>query len=263
MSKFLVGLEYPKNNIDTKEILEAWQDCKVIHLRIQDLQSGDVMQYYDRLLPQIGTPCALAEDVKAGSRQQQRTGETWMEVRYDPAYPNAYRHSASAQPLHTDGSYIPSFPNATLMCCVANAADGGETVFLDSELLVEILQQENPDLLDLKTITIPHTRSGDSRNLPVLRHERGGWRVNWNYFCVDPDINASVAELRETFHQFLLTSQGVQKGIVPVKLQPGDAVFWKDEELLHGRNAFNAQIASERFLWKCAIDVGIFAGVLS
>src|SRR3546814_11115164 len=81
-------------------------------------------------------PVAGVEDEILGSRDQQRTGEIWMEVRYDPQHPDAYRHSANAQPLHTDGSYIPSFPNATLMACVANAGAGGETTFIDADDLV-------------------------------------------------------------------------------------------------------------------------------
>jgi alpha-ketoglutarate-dependent taurine dioxygenase len=50
----------------------------------------------------------------------------------------------------------------------------------------------------------------------------------------------------------------VRTAIHEVKLRPGDAVVWKDERVLHGRNAFRATEASERFLWKCAVDVGVF-----
>jgi alpha-ketoglutarate-dependent taurine dioxygenase len=45
-----------------------------------------------------------------------------------------------------------------------------------------------------------------------------------------------------------------------VKLNPGDAVTWKDRRVLHGRNGFQATRESERFLWKCAIDVGVLGG---
>jgi alpha-ketoglutarate-dependent taurine dioxygenase len=263
MVQFLFSLEAKANDLDAKTLIKAWQNCKVIHIRIPDLAPENVLEYYNCLLPQISTPYALAEDVKVGDRTQQRTGEIWMEVRYDPTYPGAYRHSANAQPLHTDGSYVSCFPNASLMCCVANASEGGETVFLDSDILVKILQEENSNLLSsLQEVSIPHARSGDRRNLPVLRHEQGRWRVNWNYYCVDLSADASILQLRETFQQFLLNSPGVRKGLVPIRLQPGDAVVWKDDELLHGRNAFTAHAASERFLWKCALDVGVFAGVL-
>jgi alpha-ketoglutarate-dependent taurine dioxygenase len=263
MVQFLFSLETQANNLDSKMLLKAWQDYKVVHIRIPNLAPDNVLEYYNRLLPQIGTPYALAEDVKAGDRNQQRTGKIWTEIRYDSSFPNAYRHSANAQPLHTDGSYVSGFPNASLMCCIANTSEGGETVFLNSDILVEILQAENPVLLsDLQKMTVPHARSGDNRNLPVLRQERGVWRVNWNYYCVDPHADAGVLKMRETFQQFLLNSPGIHAALIPIKLQPGDAVIWKDDELLHGRNAFTAHTVSERFLWKCSLDVGVFAGVL-
>jgi alpha-ketoglutarate-dependent taurine dioxygenase len=56
----------------------------------------------------------------------------------------------------------------------------------------------------------------------------------------------------------LQTDPGIKAKTQSVKLMPGDAVTWKDRELLHGRNAFVANQTSERFLWKCAIDIGQF-----
>src|SRR3546814_17246137 len=96
-----------------------------------------------------------------------------MEGRCEPQEPDDDRHSAKAQPLHTDGSYMPSFPNATLMACVANAGEGGETTFIDADDLVACLEQEAPDLLDeLESRTMPHARSGDRREEKVI--ERSG-----------------------------------------------------------------------------------------
>jgi alpha-ketoglutarate-dependent taurine dioxygenase len=262
MVQFICSLATQAHHLETKQLLKTWEQHKVMHLQMLDLTPEYTLEYYNQLLPQLGTPYSLAEDVTVGDRTQQRTGEVWVEVRYDANYPNAYRHSANAQPLHTDGSYVANFPNASLMCCVANAAVGGETVFLDTDCLVSILQAEYPQLLsDLQTVTVPHTRSGDRRNLPVLRRDLGRWLVNWNYYCVDLQADGRVLELRETFQSFLLNSPQIRESLVPVKLQPGDAVLWKDDECLHGRNAFEAHTTSERFLWKCAIDVGVFAGV--
>lgn len=240
-------------------IRRAWREALVVAIRAA-APLADVRATYDALVPRIGTPHYLAEDVRAGDRSVQRTGELWMEVRYDPAFPDAYRHSPNAQPLHTDGSYIPSFPNATLMCCVANAAQGGETVFLSAEALVAALRRERPDLLEaLETVPMPHARSGDRRELPVIRRERGELLLNWNYYCVAGDCGAPAAELRERLFEYLRTSEAVRAAIVPVKLAPGDAVVWRDERLLHGRNAFVATSVGERFLWKCAVDVDVFA----
>lgn len=217
----------------------------------------DVRGYYEGLFPHLGTPAALAEDVKVGDRGQQRTGEVWFEVRYDPRFPDAYRHSANAQPLHTDGSYIPTFPNATILCCVANASDGGETVFIDTADVVAALQAERPELFEkLASQVMPHARSGDRRELPVLYRKNDRWYVNWNYYCVARDVSADLRILADEFHQYLLDSPMIKAKTIEVKLAPGDAVTWKDDEVLHGRNGFSAQTESERFIWKCAIDIG-------
>jgi alpha-ketoglutarate-dependent taurine dioxygenase len=239
-------------------VREAWRSALVVTIR-PTRKLDDVRATYDALLPRIGTPHYLAEDVRAGSRDVQRTGELWMEVRYDPAVPDAYRHSQNAQPLHTDGSYIPSFPNATLMCCIANPVEGGETVFVTAEALVSALEAERADLLDaLMTIPIPHARSGDRRVRTVIRREGDAYRVNWNYYCVAQDCDERTGELREKLFTYLRESPAVCAAIVPIKLSPGDAVVWKDERLLHGRNSFVATATSERFLWKCAVDVDVF-----
>lgn len=251
---------YPSDLARTAaSVLEAWRVGHIVLIKASGVLA-DVRATYDALLPRIGTPHYLAEDVRAGSREMQRTGAIWMEVRYDPRFPDAYRHSPNAQPLHTDGSYIGSFPNAALLCCVHSAGQGGETVFITGEQLVGALQAERPDLLEaLQTVTMPHARSGDRRLDTVIRREGEELLLNWNYYCVAPDCDATALELRERFAAFLRESPAVRAALVEVKLQPGDAVIWKDNRLLHGRNAFEAHEVSERFLWKCAVDVGVFS----
>jgi alpha-ketoglutarate-dependent taurine dioxygenase len=241
-------------------IVEAWRDALIVSIRpTAPLAADRVRDVYAELLPLVGTPHYLAEDARIQSREAQRTGELWFEVRYDPAIKDSYRNSANAQPLHTDGSYIAEFPNATLMCCVTNAAEGGETVFITAEDLVAALASEEPALLAaLEETTVPHARSGDTRSYPVIRREDGELRLNWNYYCVAGDATAEVQALRERLFAYLRDSPAVRRAITPVKLAPGDAVVWKDERLLHGRNAFVASSVGERFLWKCAVDVGVF-----
>ncbi|MBA3698982.1 MAG: TauD/TfdA family dioxygenase [Planctomycetes bacterium] len=244
------------------QLCEQWKrdDLKVFVLRGESKRT-QVRDWHESLFPLIGTPAHLAEDVRIGDRDQQRTGGIWMEVRYDSRFPDAYRHSANAQPLHTDGSYIPSFPNASLMTCIANTAEGGETTFIDSLVLLQILRREAPELLDeLLSTIVPHARSGDRRDEQIIRQAGDRIWVNWNYYCVAKDTTPAARVLAESFHRLLQNSPGVKAGIRPVKLLPGDAVVWKDAEVLHGRNAFVPTRESDRFIWKCAIDVGIFRG---
>jgi alpha-ketoglutarate-dependent taurine dioxygenase len=221
----------------------------------------DPRSFYDSNFPSIGLPVPLAEDVNAGDREEQRTGEIWMEVRYDPKHPDAYRHSANAQPFHTDGSYIPSFPNATLMTCVANAGEGGETTFIDAKDIVDALSIEDKSLLEaLSCRTISHARSGDSRDEKVFDFRGEEIWVNWNYYCVDKAIDPEGRDLADRLFNFLGSSALIKEKTMGVKLNPGDAITWKDRRVMHGRNGFVATQESERFLWKCAIDVGNFGG---
>ena len=242
------------------ELVDAWnsEEYRVFVLRANS-KVENIRSFFDGAFSMLGTPVALAEDVNAGGRDHQRTGEIWSEVRYDPRHPNAYRHSANAQPLHTDGSYIPEFPNATLMACVTNAGEGGETTFISSEAVISCLEAENPELLrKLMATEILHSRSGDSRCARVIETSSYPAKLNWNYYCLSDELNDAQKVIGEEFFQYLGSSQIVRDNILEVKLGAGDAVVWKDREVLHGRNEFKATRESERFLWKCAIDIGKF-----
>jgi alpha-ketoglutarate-dependent taurine dioxygenase len=205
----------------------------------------------------IGTPVQLAEDATAGDRDHQRTGQSWMEVRFDPKIPAAYRHSASAQPLHTDGSYIPGYPS-TLMFCVRSAPTGGETVFVPNDDLLRLLEKRRPDLLErLWAVPLRHRRSGDERTECILRRDSdGAVLVNWNYYCVDRSFGTEASQLADEFFAYLHDDSAVTAAFLPILLQPGDAVIWKDDRVLHGRNAFHATHDSDRWIWKCALQVG-------
>jgi alpha-ketoglutarate-dependent taurine dioxygenase len=235
----------------------AWEDgSKKVFVLKADSVPNDVKAFYESVFEYLGTPLPIAEDVNLGSRESQRSGKIWMEVRYDPKHPDAYRHSSNAQPLHTDGSYIPDFPTSTLLACVANAGVGGETTFIDSKILLSILQKEKPDLLNyLLKNKVKHTRSGDTRLDEIIRIEGDDVFVNYNYYCVDKTNSKETIDAIEEFQNYLLISPAVKDATIGVKLTPGDGVFWRDNYCLHGRNSFVANQESERFIWKCAIDI--------
>lgn len=238
--------------------LPAWDRGLVFHIR-GPKPDMDLRDYYGRLMALAGEPARLAEDASIGDRHHQRTQEVWMEVRYDPSVTNAYRHSNQPQPLHTDGSYIPTFPSAGLLACVSQASAGGETVFLDGRVLVEIMANHAPTLLaDLTSVPVPHGRSGDRKVTTVIQIP-GGNRdqvlLNWNYYCVEPNSGDDVQALRAQFFSFLAEDHAVAAATLPVRLEAGEALIWKDDRVLHGRNGFTPQAVSERFFWKAAFEV--------
>jgi alpha-ketoglutarate-dependent taurine dioxygenase len=244
------------------QVRSVWRSSKVIHITGPQPE-GDLREYYWRMMDAAGQPLPLAEDATVEDREAQRTGSFWAEVRYDPAIPNAYRHSANAQPLHTDGSYISNIgieatsPNAVgtgILACVAMPDNGGATTFIDARELVEVLREEDPALLQrLENMELPHARSGDRRVEKVIRYEGDLPLVNWNYYCVDPTVDQDAQKLREDFFEFLQNSPGVAAKLKRIKLSPGEAVLWKDEYVLHGREAFDPDKTSARFLWKSGL----------
>jgi len=249
-----------KNNLDQKtieSILNEWsQDQnKIFHLK-SSISKDQVRNFYENVGNNIGKLYHLAEDVNVGDRNNQRKNEIWMEVRYDSKIPDAYRHSSNPQPLHTDGSYVTNYPNSTLMCCVANSTVGGETIFLDADDLVKILENKDNELLKfLSTNEILHERSGDKTNRKIIEIKDNKYKVNFNYYCVSKKNPKSTLENVEKFFNYINTSKEVKDKIKAVKLNVGDAVFWKDSEVLHGRNGFVPTKDSDRFIWKCAIGI--------
>ena len=240
-----------------KLIINAWmiEENKVFHL-ISNIQKDKIRDFYEKIGNMIGNYKLLSEDVSLGDRSSQQANKIWMEVRYDSNINNAYRHSSNPQALHTDGSYNPNFPNATIMCCISNTAQGGETIFLDLKILVEILKQDDPDLLEfLFTQDILHERTGYTNRKKILYFENKKLKINFNYFCVSKKNSKTSLEKVEKFFNFINSSKKIRENISPIKLNVGDAVFWKDSEVLHGRNGFVPKKDSDRFLWKAAIEI--------
>ena len=241
-----------------KSIIDEWmiEENKVFHLT-SNIQKEKIRDFYEKIGNLIGNYKLLSEDVNLGNRSKQKANKIWMEVRYDSNINDAYRHSANPQPLHTDGSYNSNFPNATIMCCLSNTAQGGETIFLDLKVLVDILKQDDPQLLEfLFTEDILHERTGYTNKKKILDIENKKLKINFNYFCVSKKNSKKSLQNVEKFFNFINTSQKIKENISQIKLNVGDAVFWKDAEILHGRNGFVPKKDSDRFLWKAAIQIG-------
>ena len=238
-------------------ILSSWSldDNKIFHIK-SNISGDNVRNFYENLGKKIGKLSKLGEDVGLGDRNNQKSNKIWMEVRYDSKIQDAYRHSSNPQPLHTDGSYEMNWPNSSMLCCVANTNDGGETIFLDLKELIKILEIKNKRLLDFLLRTeVLHERSGSKKNKKILEIKDNVYKVNFNYYCVSKKNSENILKNVDQFFKFLNSSEEIKKKTKAIKLDSGDAVFWKDSEILHGRNGFVAHKNSERFLWKCALNV--------
>lgn len=230
----------------------ALGSAKVVHLQglAASQPAAEWPAFYDALTEATGQCLHLDENFALGSV---RTGEKWIEVRYDAAIPDdaAYRFSKNAQPLHTDESYLSEPAEVMFMHCLVQAPAGGETTFVDADALWQQLQEHAPTLAaQLLDRPICFAKADDSRTLPIIAQTPAGLRLNWNYHCVDPAETTENHALAQEFRQFLLAHVTGTTAEVAIQLTPGEAVAWWDDQVLHGRRAFQAAATNDRFLLK-------------
>ena len=177
----------------------------------------------------------------------------WMDVRFEPDRADTYRHHKVGQPLHTDGAYAPweYLQEFGLFYLARQARSGGESLFVAAAAVAERARTQAPQLYEaLTTLPVHFGKAGQpGRTTTILFVRNGRLRINWNYFRVLPGQGEAVGRLREDFRLFL--EQMVDDGAVEsFRLDEGDAVFFRDAEVLHGRRDFAAEQSGDRLLWK-------------
>ena len=253
--------KYTVSNQNIKDSLNSfildWKksDNKVFKFTSTISGANEIRDFYNIFFSKVGKFLNFAEDGKEKDRSKGRTGETWFEVRNDSSIKNAYRHSTMAQPLHTDGSYIPGY-SATVMACVSNASIGGETVFMNIENILNDLKLNDLELYNFVTSeNVIHDRSGDTRTNKIFYYEKDILRANFNYYCVSKANSNKTIKYSKKLFEYLITLEKKKKINLPlsaIKLNTGEAIIWKDDQVNHGRHSFIAKKDSERFLWKAS-----------
>jgi len=237
-----------------QNFMSDWLDknLKVFTFK-SNISSNNVKDFYDSFFSEIGRFLPYAEDATVTDRSKGRTGEVWMEIRNVSSIKNAYRHSTNSQPLHTDGSYIPNFPTS-ILTCVTNVKKGGETIFVNIESVLKDLKYFNIELYDFVTSeNILHERCGESRENKIFYLEKDILKVNFNYYCIsDKNPEYILKFAKQLLNYFILIEKNQRQDVelFQVKLNTGEAVIWKDDQILHGRHGFIAKHDSERFIWK-------------
>ncbi|MBD2451078.1 TauD/TfdA family dioxygenase [Nostoc sp. FACHB-152] len=248
--EFYKKIEFTSPEQTKKDIQEAIEKYKIVHFVGFDFQI-DIHDYFTEISDCLGLVIDMDEDKDTGKR----TGQRWIDISYDPARPNKYRSSKTRQPLHTDNSYLNHHDAVNYFYCLSQAQVGGATFFLDSDLLIKVLELDNEYQLleDLKTIPVCFSKQGVSKTTPIITEDELGLRLNYNYYPIDPDNTPEAKDLVERFQLFLenrVHNSGIYTDII---LKKGDAVFFHDERLLHGRNAFFTSNKGDRVLLKGSV----------
>ena len=231
-------------------VKDALKKYKVIKV-IPEWYLGDLRTFYDTFVDQLGEATYDAEDFTKGGI---KTFERWSEIRYDADIPDmaAYRHSKNAQPLHTDESYVSDPADVMLFYCVNKAIKGGSTTFIDANVLVNYMTENAPELLQkLTTTKVRYKKANEERTEKIIDiKESGQIHFNFNYYCIDKDETEENKALNKEFFDFLQTYVAHSHMIEGVTLNPGEAVLWWDELVLHGRNSYDVAKTNDRFIWK-------------
>ncbi|THD59741.1 TauD/TfdA family dioxygenase [Phenylobacterium sp.] len=176
-----------------------------------------------------------------------------MDVRFEPDRPDTYRHHKVGQPLHSDGAYVARahFCEIALFYLERQARTGGESLFVDVPAVGARARRLAPALYEALT-TLPvrfGKAAGSGHTSTILFEQDGRLKINWNYFRVLPGQGAAVDALREDFRQFL-ERMIEDRAVESFRLDEGDAVFFRDDQVLHGRRDFAAEQSGDRLLWK-------------
>lgn len=209
---------------------------KIVHLK--GLPEGtDYESWYGNLVDAVGEIVNVDEDIKTGN---ERASERWTDVRYDKNNDFTFRHANVRQPLHTDAAYTNFDQDVNFLFCVQAADIGGATTFIDATDLIAILEQYEPELLQRLLTTDVYWGKGDDqrKKRKILSKDDRGWVLNWNYYRVQPENTEEAKQLCEDFHRFLENRIVAGGLLTPVTLQKGEAAFFQDDRILHGRNAF-------------------------
>lgn len=233
---FLKVVSYSSSPGFAEELKTILKQYKIVHLK--DLPANaDYKKFYSDLVDQLGEIINVDEDIKTGNA---RAEERWTDVRYDKENSFTFRHANVRQPLHTDAAYTNFDLDVNFFFCMKNAEIGGATTFFDSDDLLYILGKYEPELLKkLQTIEV-HFGKGDNqgKRRKIIDKDQRGDKLNWNYYRVMPDNTEEAKALCEEFHKFLENRIVAAGLLTEVHLKPGEAAFFQDDRLLHGRNAF-------------------------
>lgn len=226
------------------------EKAHLVHVEGPAPDSGTLAQW-EKVVSAIGAPVYWREDSGTGVRIDDLT--LWTDVRYRAELQHTFRHSCTAQPLHTDGAYDAVPSDITVFVCEQDAASGGESIFVRAADVAETARKVDAQLYDnLFTVPLPYGKAGSvGRTVPILTPSDDGLLLNWNYYRVLKSYSSAVHDLAERFRRFL-EQDIVQNGVATkMTLHPGEALFFEDQHVLHGRAAF---APGPRCLWKCSVN---------
>ena len=178
--------------------------------------------------------------------------------------PSNLAYTAEALDLHTDNPYRDPPPSLQLLHAIRADADGGATCFADGFAHARALEKASPEVferLSRQAVEFAY-RAPDGAvyraRRPLIELDTDGaiLAVRLNHrslapldLCAD-QISAWYGAYR-TFHRSLHAPGAAVK----IRLEPGDVALFDNRRIVHGREAYDGQTATGRWLQGCYADI--------
>jgi gamma-butyrobetaine dioxygenase len=150
---------------------------------------------------------------------------------------------------HCDNPYRVPQPGYTLLHCLRNDAEGGDSALIDGLYVADRMRRERPELFEaLCTVPVVFRYADDQAILEhtcpfidvardgTIRHTRFHGRCD-QVIATDPDILTTFYEARRMYSK-LIMSDATQ---VQFKLSPGEMFMVDNHRLFHARKGFRLE----------------------
>jgi len=160
--------------------------------------------------------------------------------------PNNLAYTSGHLPLHTDLPNQETPPAFQFLHCIANNAEGGESLYCDGFHIAAELRQHKPKTFELLSkIPIPFRFQDDDTDIrcrrPVIALDENGSvsLVAWNaHLAGEFDMDERIVDdYYEAYRTFMATLRDPSQ-VVSVKLKAGEMVVFDNRRVLHGRSQF-------------------------
>ncbi len=167
-----------------------------------------------------------------------------MNMRFDPEAPN-YLFSAEEVPLHWDGAFYRE-PAKLLFYCTETAGTGGETLFLNTELLWDSFTDEEKarcERITMKYKTEKKAHYGGEILVPLVqKHPMTGKTILRMAEKVETQLNPVELEIfgadnPDEFYQWMKEKISNPDFLYAHRWEKGDLVVCDNFTYLHGRRA--------------------------
>lgn len=183
--------------------------------------------------------------------------------------PNNAAYTALGLELHTDLTNWKNPPDIQMLYCLANDAEGGESIFADGVAVAEALREQDPEAFRLLAETAIDCRFADEDSDIVVRatmihldDNDHVIEVRFNNWLRD-SLRLPPAQIMPWYRAYLAFWKILRspRYRLDLRLAAGEMVAFDNRRVMHGRKSFDPQ-TGRRHLQGCYVDYDMVESAL-